>query len=124
MRTRPASHVARLGTRPGTVQLYDPMQIANGLQLRLRKRTLRGLLLRLSASATGVARENTILHGVGSGRSQTTLCLTRHVSCALEAATSQVRVRRIMARACIRTEARVNYVEKQRIWPGTAPFAK
>jgi len=50
--------------------------------------------------------------------------LTRHVSCALEVSTSQVRVRRIMARACIRTEARVNYVEKRRFWPGTAPFAK
>jgi hypothetical protein len=100
------------------------MQIAKGLQLRLRKRTLRRLLLRLSASATGVARENTILHGVGSRRIQTTLYLTRHVSCAPEAAISQVRVRRITARACTRTEARVNYVERRRIWPGTAPFAK
>ena len=100
------------------------MQIANDLQLRLRERTLRRLLLRLSASATGVARENTILHGVGNQRIQTNLYLTRHVSYAPEAAISQVRVRRIMARACIRTEARVNYVERRRIWPGTALFAK
>jgi hypothetical protein len=43
----------------------------------------------LSASPTGVARENTILHSVSSWRSQTTLYLARHVSCALNAATSR-----------------------------------
>jgi hypothetical protein len=40
--------------------------------LRLRKRTSGALLLSLSASATGMARENTVLHDVGSRRSQTT----------------------------------------------------
>jgi hypothetical protein len=73
---------------------------------------------------TGAVLENIPLRGVVDRQSQTALCPSRRVSCALDGAISRARVQKIAAKGCTRMEVRVSYVEKRRILQRTATCAR
>ena len=63
----------------------------------------------------GAVLENIPLRHVIGHQMRTVLCPSRRVSCVLDGAISQARVRKITAKECIRMEVRVSCMEKRRI---------
>ena len=72
----------------------------------------------------GAVLENIPLRHVIGHQMRTVLCPSRRVSCVLDGAISQARVRKITAKECTRMEVRVNYAEKRRISQRTATYEK
>ena len=60
----------------------------------------------------GVVLENRPLRGVDGRQRRTVLCPSRRVSCVLEGAISQARIRKITAKECTRMEVCVSCMEK------------